>query len=121
MDKGVVINEVTIDFSQLLVHGTRYAVHCETREEAEIFLSCLREKYPEKCENWKRGETHFGKYSTTCYSPCLNMGEYETLKYCNKGYYEDEGYTVIPFTALIVQPDIEESELSMDALFGGVV
>lgn len=49
------------------------------------------------------------------------MGEYETLKYCNKGYYEDEGYTVIPFTALIVQPDIEESELSMDTLFGGMV
>lgn len=116
MDKGVVTREIELDFSPLLVKGQRFAVHCETKEDAEIFLACLRAKYPERCRAWREGETHFGKYSTTCYSPCLNMDEYDTLKYCNKGYYEDEGYTIIPYADLIVTPEIQESEQSLDFL-----
>lgn len=116
MDKGAVIREIELDFSPLLVKGQRFAVHCETKADAENFLACLRASYPERCGNWRVGETHFGRYSTTCYSPCLNMGEYDTLKYCSKGFYVDEGYTIIPYADLIVTSEIEESEQSLDFL-----
>lgn len=121
MDKGVVINEVTLDFSPLLAEGKRFAVYCETEEEALIFLRCYRELYPERCNTWKDDDTHFGRYDKHCYRPNLNMPAGYGLKYCSYEYYEDEGFTIIPFSDLVVLPDIEESELSVDALFGGAV
>lgn len=116
MDKALPTRTVELDFSPLLENGKRFAVHCETKEDALHFLACLRKKYPEKCSGWEVGETHFGRYSTTCYSPCLNMGELYTLKFCSKGFYVDEGYTIIPYVDLIVVPEIEESEQSLDFL-----
>lgn len=121
MDKGVVINEVTLDFSPLLVKGPRFAVYCETEEEALIFLRRYREEYPDRCSTWREDDTHFGRYDRHCYRPNLNMPEDWGLKYCSYEHYEGEGFTIIPFADLIVQSDIEESDLSMDALFGGTV
>ena len=44
------------------------------------------------------------------------MGELDTLKFCSKDFYVDDGYTVIPYVDLIVVPEIEESEQSLDFL-----
>ena len=70
---------------------------------------------------WGEDDTRFGRYDRYCYRPNLNMPEGWGLKYCSYEYYECEGFTIIPFADLIVKSDIEESELSIDALFGGVV
>ena len=121
MDKSTPILEITLDFSPLLVKGEKFAVYCETQEDAIIFLRCYRAKYPDKCRTWKEDDTHFGSYERHCYRPNLNMPAEWTLKYCSYEHYEEEGFTIIPFQDLIVHPDIEESDLSMDVLFGGIV
>lgn len=48
-DNSVTINGVTIDFSPLLVNGMMFAVYCETKEDALIFLRCFKKRYPERC------------------------------------------------------------------------
>lgn len=114
MDERKVAQE--IDFSPLLREGVGIVVHCQTESDAIHFLKCLRKAYPMKCRTWKEDVTHWGEYDNMCYRPNLNMPEAYTLKYCNLEHYEKEGFTIIPYEELIIQPDIEESEQRLDLL-----
>lgn len=121
MDNSVTINGVTIDFSPLLVNGMMFAVYCGTKEDALIFLRCFKKRYPERCITWGEDVTSFGAYERYCFRPNLNTS-YGSLKYCSYEYYKEKGFVIIPFEDLIVSStDIEESELPIDTLFGGVI
>lgn len=111
--------EVELDLSPLLVKGKRLAVHCKTKEDAIHLLKCLTLEYPERCIGWATGETHFGQYRNMCYCPRLNTDDILGLTYCSVEHFEELGYTIIPFEELLVCTDINESERSLDFLFGG--
>ena len=107
-----------LDFTPILGDGI-YVVHCTTAEDAEHFLAAMKRQHPSRCKNWNG--TKFGKYDDgICYRPNLNMPEGYNMRHCNLGYYQEEGYEIIPFEDLVIHPDIEESEQSVDLLFGGV-
>lgn len=109
-----------LDLTPLLGPG-QYAVQVKTEEEAEQFLEYMFHAHPDRCAGWIRHDTHFGRYSTTCYRPNLNMPDGYTLKYCSLAHYERENYTIIQFEDLLVQTDIEECGKPLSFLFGGVV
>lgn len=102
-----------------LLGDRRYAVHCSTIEEAKHFVNQIKKQYPSKARGWNYGQTSWQEDEEMCYAPYLN--ESNTLVWCNKGYYEENNYTIFEFTDLLPEVDIEESELSIDDLFGGTV
>lgn len=80
----------------------KYVMHCKTKEEAEIFLKYLHSIG----RLWSSGdsylsESYWGKYKeSTCYN--FNYGAY-----CDKQYYEEEGYTILEMEDFM---DKEEDE-----------
>ena len=116
MDERKEANAIELDFSPLLTEGEKFAVHCETEEDAIHFLKCLRQAYPRRCRTWSPSETHWGAHEKMCYRPNLNMPDEYTLKYCSLEHYEQNGFKIIRYDELIIHPDIKESEQSLGFL-----
>lgn len=111
-----------IDFTLLWDETDGYAVHCSSLFEAETFIELARELFPKMCEQWAPGETNYHHHeSDTIYTFDSRMnGKWSKLKlmYGDVTSAVDMGYKVIEFADIYKEDDIDESEASMDVLFG---
>lgn len=114
-----------IDFSLLYTETNGYAVHCKTKEEAMEFIDWARQLYPGLCKEWGHDtynyDTHREKTIYTFDSHYGGRWNKSRLMYGSVSAATDMGYTVIEFEDICNRPDIEESDKSLDFLFGGAV
>ena len=114
-----------IDFSLLHDVHKGYAVHCKTKEEAEQFVYWAKTMYPKLCTEWELNQHRYNHHhQNTIYtfdSPVGVGWEQTRLMYGHVKTATGMGYTVIEFDDICNRPDIEESDKSLDFLFGGVV
>ena len=111
------MSDLVIDFTPLMADGKRFAVYIQTEEDAYEFLKQYKESFPHKFRGWSLADIHFDAYERICYRPNLNMPDPITLKYCSYQYYEENGFTIIPFEDLIVHSEILESDCEISTLF----
>ena len=102
-----------LNLNPLLGDG-RYAVHCSAIEEAKHFVNQIKKQYPTKARGWNYGQTNWHSDCEMCYAPYLN--ENDTMCWCEREYYEEEGFTILEFSDLLPDSDLEESEQSLDFL-----
>lgn len=108
-----------LDFSALLNPDYDFAVHCSTDDQAVHFLKEVRRQYPKNA--WSHNDTRWHDESGgIAYSPYLNRGKRMTWDHVS--HYEERGFVILEFEELIpFEPEIDESECSIDILFGGVI
>lgn len=111
-----------LDFTLLYDNTEGYAVHCSSSFEAETFIEWARELFPKMCEQWAPGETNYHHHeSDTIYTFDSRMnGQWSKLKlmYGDVTSATGMGYKVIEFADIHQEEDIDESEASLDVLFG---
>lgn len=120
-----------VDFTPLLVPGVKFAVRCESEEEATEFVDAMIDQFPEKCEFWDKGEPmwwddNYGEEGGRAYFPNVNdadidgfTGEIERFTQGSVRYAEDHDFVMVQFSSLIVEEDlIEDSDMSIEELFG---
>ena len=110
-----------IDISFMLESASGYAVRCSNKDEATMFVCHVREVYPHLAEKWKDGEVNFHFGPNTVYTFDTRLGgkwRQVGLMYGLMNAVIGSGYKVIEFSAILTEPDINESGESIDALFG---
>ncbi len=112
-----------LDFSQLLVPDIKFAVRCETEEEARQFVVTVIEQFPDKdsyfhSNDVRWDEDNYGLNGGRAYFPDLNNVENEPFMHGDVRYAEAYGYTIVYFKDLIVKTQLEESDMPLDMLFG---
>lgn len=118
MDREVITEFPQLDFTALLNPDHDFAVHCSSDAQALHFLREVRRQYPKNA--WTHEETRWHSDSPIAYSPYLNRGKHMTWD--SLSHYTNRNFVIVEFEDLCPnETDIEESELSMDALFGGIV
>lgn len=112
-----------VDLTPLLTPGVKFAVRCESEEEALSFLDAMMSCYPEKCRNWRIGDVNWDDDNEGCcggraYFPDINDIEMTPFQYYDMDYALEEGYTIVYFSELIVdQESIQESDMPFESLF----
>lgn len=111
-----------LDFSPVMTPGVRFAVQCESEDEARHFVSEMIRQFPAKCKNWSDGETRWGEYGDDeggmAYYPDVNNAENELLSFSGMDYPYVAGYTVVTFSELLSeQNEMQESDMPLGALF----
>lgn len=111
-----------IDFTLLYDKTEGYAVHCSNPADAELFVYWASSLFPKLCSQWAPGETNYQRNgSDTIYTFDASRGD-SFIKF--KLMYGDVdsaiymGYKVIEFSEIYQEEDIDESEASLDVLFG---
>lgn len=100
----------------------KIAVNCTTEEDALHFLAAMLVQYPQKTPYWTWPRTNFDGHTNRCYCAGLNPNDkYDRMMFGTIHSFKEDGYTVIPFTDLHITSALEESDQSIDFLFGGVV
>lgn len=112
-----------LDFSPLLAPGIKFAVRCETEEEARQFVVAVIEQFPDKDSYFHSNDVrwdddNYGLDGGRAYFPDLNNVESEPFMHGDVRYAEEFGYTIIYFEDLIVKTQLEESDMPLDMLFG---
>lgn len=116
-----------VDLSRLESMG-RTAVHCTSKEQAEMFMEAMWQQYPEKVQNaWRRGQTNWSKSreekKSIYYLPRIVRKAGETM-HCQSsdlGYHDGQEYQVVEFSDLICAYDLGEFsvvESDIKSLFG---
>ena len=100
----------------LIPRDKHCASYCETPEEAEEFLNEMFAQYPDKCRNWKDGVHNWSQ--GPCYNPNFDEPNSRYMYHDRYGFYEKNGYVIIPFSDLLSDNDFEASEQSLELLFG---
>lgn len=108
-----------IDFTLLFDNTKGYAVHCSNEEEAELFVQCVKELYPEMCKAWDDGETYYSMYgSETIYTFFVRVGAAWKKSQLMYGAASlSTNHTIIEFSEIYTMPELEESEMPLDMLF----
>lgn len=111
-----------VDLSPLLVPDIKFAVRCETHEEAIQFARAVSEQFPDKKtyvspNHTKWNEDNYGNHGGRAYFPDLNNVENEPFMHGDVEFANNYGYTLIYFRDLLVKTQIEESDMSLDMLF----
>ena len=111
-----------VDLSSLLVPDIKFAVRCETHEEAIQFVRAVSEQFPDKetyvsPNNTKWNEDNYGNHGGRAYFPDLNNVENEPFMHGDVEFANNYGYTLIYFRDLLVKTQIEESDMPLDMLF----
>lgn len=111
-----------IDFSPLLVPDVKFAVRCETEEEARQFIAAVIDQFPEKktklhpsAPKWY--DDNYGNHGGRAYFPDLNDAEGEDFMHGDVEFADNYGFTLVYFEDLLVKTQIEESDMSLDMLF----
>ncbi len=111
-----------IDFALLWDKTEGYAVHCSNKADAELFIQCARELHPEMCTQWSPGEINYYQHENeTIYTFDSKIGgvwEKSKLMYGSVNSARCIGYTIIEFSEIYQEEDINESGASLDILFG---
>lgn len=112
-----------VDLSPLLAPDIKFAVRCETHEEAIQFIKAVKEHFPNKDthiypNDTKWNEDNYGNHGGRAYFPDLNNAENEPFMHGDVEFANNYGYTLIYFRDLLVKTQIEESDIPLDMLFG---
>lgn len=110
-----------IDFTLLCDKTEGYAVHCQTKEEAEEFVECCKTLFPHMTDNWGKSERcNFDVYKEeTAYSfDKKTNGEWRKfkLRYGSANTMAGMGFKIIEFAEIYYPIDLEESDKSIDFL-----
>lgn len=119
------VYEDDIDFAPLLVPNIKFALRCETEDEAIQFLAAVESNFPSKdtyvtSTNPRWNEDNYGRDGGRAYFPDLNYAENDPIMTGAVEYAIEYGYTIVYFRDLIVQKQIEESDMPIDILFAPV-
>lgn len=123
MGREVLTEYDKIDLTPLLGVG-KFVVFCQTEYEAQCLLAAVKEQFPDKCRGWDLPYVHWEDTSGEgqLYFPDVNDAEGVNFCWNDMDYPEIEQYTVINcFDLFAAQPDLNESNESLDFLFGGVL
>lgn len=95
------------------------AVHCSTLEDARLLVRAMKEKHPEMARGFNDADCGW-ENKNTCYTLFYERSRRaERLSRTNIEWFHRKGYEVIELDELIVNiVDIDESEASLDVLFG---
>ena len=109
-----------IDLSPLLSPNRRFAVRCETEEEAKLFIAAVIEQFPDKTTNLSVNNTRWrndnnGEYGGTAYFPDLNNADSDSFVVGDVEYAKHHSYKLIKFTELL-STDIDESDADITSL-----
>ena len=112
-----------IDFSPLLVPNIKFALRCETEDEAFQFFSAVETHFPDKDSyvsttklNWNNDID--GRHGGRVYYPDLNDVEHDPIMIGDMNYATENGYAIVYFKDLVIRSQIEESDMPLDVLFG---
>ena len=112
-----------IDFSPLLVPNVKFAVRCESEEEARAFVKAMEDRYPAKCryitsEDVRWNNDLDGQYGGRAYYPDINNVEDDHLCTGDIQFAKDHNYTIVKFSDLLIyHVQIEESDIPISTLF----
>lgn len=111
-----------IDFTRMWDEAEGYAVHCSSSIEAETFVDWVRILFPSMCEHWGPNETNYSKNEDeTIYTLEIrrnNKWSKSKLMYGSLIDARRLGYKIIEFSDIFQEEEINESEASLDVLFG---
>ena len=111
-----------INFELLWDKTNGYALHCSNRADAELFIESVRELYPSMCTQWAPGEINYmqhGNETIYTFDSKFNGGWRKSrLMYGSVRSAREMGYTVIEFSDIYQEEELNESETSLDVLFG---
>lgn len=117
MDREIITEFPQLDFTALLNPDHDFAVHCSSEVQALHFIREIRRQYPKNA--WSHEDTRWDDDSPIAYSPYLNRGKRMTWDYLS--HYTNRNFVIVEFEDLCpYEAEIEESEQSVDLLFGGV-
>lgn len=125
-----IINQMAeeVDFSQLLVPGIKFAVRCETEDEAKQFVAAVNHFFPRKAKrvnpnNPRWDNDNFGgDEGGRAYFPNLNDAEGDDpLLIGGVSYAARYGYTLVSFQSLLQTRQIEESDMPISVLFDSIM
>lgn len=116
--------DVEVDLSPLLVPDVKFAVRCETKDEAVQFITAVISQFPEK-DTFLSPEYHRWDDDNYCkvdggraYFPDLNYVEDEAFMHGDVQYAEVNGFTLVYFKNLLVETQIiAESDMPLTMLF----
>ena len=111
-----------IDFTLLCDNAQGYAVHCQTEEEAELFLEWAKRLYPGYCNSWE--DTKYDDHEeNTIYTFDSDYGNGKWfkggLRYGSMQAAIDIGYTIIEFADIYKPAEIVEGDQPISLLIGG--
>lgn len=107
-----------LDLKELLTKGV--AVVCHEKEEAEILIDCMWRDMPQYMSGWEDRNTHWNGEPTiyTLWHKSWSGWVFSSGSHLMQGtlrHHKDQ-YMCIPFNDLILQSDIEESDMPLDFL-----
>lgn len=112
-----------VDFTPLLEPEKLFAVRCESEEEVRNLIAAMKIQFPEKVKSWSLSRTHWendldGAAGGKAYFPDVNDVEHERFLHGDVRYAEEHGYIIVPFSKLIDNRNIEESDMTLTDLVG---
>lgn len=111
-------NFPNLDLEKLLTEGV--AVVCYEKEEAKILIECMWRDMPQYMSGWENRDTHWNGEPTiyTLWYKSFSgwsLGSGSHLMQGTLRHHKDK-YECIPLDDLILQSEIEESDMSIEFL-----
>ena len=118
MDKTI-SNLPELDLSRMLQKG--FAVLCNDAEDAEILIRSMLKSMPECMTGWDFDAIHWQDEARiytlwTKRHGGWGRGLHNHLMQGPYTRHQHDGYTIVPLKNLIVQPDIDESDIPIEFL-----
>lgn len=116
-----------VDLSQLLVPDIKFAVRCETEEEAEQFVAAVSRCFPDKAKRINPYNTRWdydnnGEDGGRAYYPNLNDADgFDPMLIGSVDFAVRYGYILISFGSLSQTHQIEESDMPISVLFDSIM
>lgn len=106
-----------VDLSRMLA-TPKCAVMCRTEEEAEIFWYNAQTQFSEYFQWGLEGTLgSWGNYKDrTGFTLMAGSNRVDRMSYCREEWFAENGYELVELSDLFDAKDIEESEMSFDAL-----
>lgn len=110
------------DFTLLWDTTEGYAVHCQSEEDANVFLHWVRKLFPQMCKMWPKDANHYGDHGKdTFYTfdvKIRDKWQKSRLMYGSMATVSRLGYKCIELEEIYKQEELIESDSSLDLLIG---
>ena len=106
-----------------MLEAPKCAIICRTIEDACLLYDSISCQLPEYSTLWSPDDLEYVwnvNESKTGFSLYSWDNEPEPLSYCDEEWFRGEGYVIIEFSDLCDIPDLEEGDLPIGFLLGGV-